>query len=204
MKTPEACAKAGIDAGGTVNDRWHRPLRTLAAASLLLFAAAPAGAGHWDRGGCVFALSDIAHAPRFADYPAPRRTVARPARPVLVTAEQRNYRTVFRNGAAEGPNFAGNFTIVPWSCGAGCIDWAIVDARTGRIVIDQDLRDLLNIHLLDSHSDDARLTFRPDSRLLILGGMPREDEAREGLLFLEWTGSALRRLRFVPIRELCR
>lgn len=202
MKTPEACAKARIDPGGTVNDRWYRPLCTLAAASLLL-AAPPARAGHWDRGGCLFELSDVASAPRFADYPAGRRTVVRPARPILVGAEARHYRTVIRLGAAEGPNFAGNFTIVRWGCGAGCIDWAIVDARTGRIVIDQDLRDLLNIHLFMLHSDDERLTFRPDSRLLILGGMPREDEAREGLLFLEWTGSALRRLRFVPIRELC-
>lgn len=204
MKTPEACAKAWINVGGIVNRRWHRPLRALAAVSMLLLATPPAGAGHWASGGCFFELSDIAHAPRFADYPAPRRIVARPARPILVSAEARNYRTVIRLGAAEGPNFAGNFTIVRWGCGAGCIDWAIIDARTGRIVIDEDLRDLLNIHLFDIHSDDERLTFRPDSRLLILGGMPREDEAREGLLFLEWTGSALRRLRFVPIRALCR
>jgi hypothetical protein len=186
-----------------VNDRWHRPLRTLAVISLLL-AAPPARAGHWDRGGCFFDPGDIAHAPHFADYPAPRRTAARPARPLLASAEARHYRTMIRVGAAGGPNFAGNFTIVRWGCGSGCVDWAIIDARTGRIAIDQDLRDLVNIHLFKIDGDDARLIFRPDSRLLILGGMPREDAAREGLLFLEWSGSALRRLRFVPIRELCR
>jgi hypothetical protein len=48
------------------------------------------------------------------------------------------YRTKLREGAAEGPNFAGHFTVVGLGCGTSCIQWAVVDARTGAIYFPPD------------------------------------------------------------------
>lgn len=181
-----------------MNGRRHQPISSLAAATLLLLAPASATGRRWYQGHCYYELKDVANAPRFEDFPTHRPTVMHPARPILATADARLYRTVIRDAAAEGPNFAGDFTIVRWGCGSACVDWTILSARTGRMFFAEDLRMLVNLRGLDE-----RLTYWPDSRLLVLVGMPREDAAREGILFLEWTGRALRRLRYVPVRELC-
>lgn len=173
--------------------------RALAAAAGLVLLGAPAlAASRWDNGICLYGLSDVRHQPRFADYPA-RRTASRPALPVLASAGARRYRAMLRRGAARGPDFAGNFTIVRWGCGSACVAWAIADARSGRVFFPAGLGTVVGMHALDD-----RLAYRADSRLLAVIGAPEEDEAREGILFLEWTGTALRRLRFVPVRELCR
>jgi hypothetical protein len=43
------------------------------------------------------------------------------------------YQTRLREGAKKGPNFAGYFTLVSWGCGSSCQEWAVIDARTGRV-----------------------------------------------------------------------
>jgi hypothetical protein len=48
----------------------------------------------------------------FDRYPAGKVYKGHPAPAKLVTAEQREFRTVLRNGAKKGPNFAGHFTVV--------------------------------------------------------------------------------------------
>lgn len=76
--------------------------------------------------------------PRFEDYPTgPSENVTAPA-PVDLTShpEGRTYRTALARGAAQGPNFAGVFTVVTWGCGTMCQRSMIVDARTGGIVAD--------------------------------------------------------------------
>jgi len=71
--------------------------------------------------------------PRFEDMPVTEKFAGKPAPVKLLTTEARRYRTVIREGAREGPNFAGHFTIVTWGCGAGCVQFAIVDAKTGLV-----------------------------------------------------------------------
>jgi hypothetical protein len=95
-------------------------------------------------------------APRFEDYPVADTSLGqpRPAGVVFTSADYgAMYGTRLRQGAAEGPNFAGHYTVVIWGCGTGCQIAAVVDARTGRL------------------SDETLLTasglqFRRDSRLL--------------------------------------
>jgi hypothetical protein len=72
--------------------------------------------------------------PRFEDFAVPDTFHATPA-PVDLASDSlgRRFRTRLREGAAQGPNFAGSFTIVSWGCGTGCETHAVVDARTGRI-----------------------------------------------------------------------
>jgi hypothetical protein len=47
--------------------------------------------------------------------------------------EARRFRTVLRSGAQEGPNFAGQYTVVMLGCGTSCQSIAIVDAKTGTV-----------------------------------------------------------------------
>lgn len=72
--------------------------------------------------------------PRFEDYPARDTFRGTPAPVDLSSAEgARRFRTVLREGARKGPNFAGRYTYVQWGCGSPCQQFAIVDARTGRV-----------------------------------------------------------------------
>ncbi len=159
--------------------------------------------------GCEYDLGDVASAPRFQDYPARPLHRAKPAAPVLATRDARLFRTVIQQAAASGPNFAGSFTVAVWGCGAACTDFAIVDARSGRVVFDDALRDIAGIHVSAKTPDGVEpayysLRFRPDSRLLVLLGAPGEQEARDGIGFYEWTGAKLNLLRFVSRSDLCK
>lgn len=48
--------------------------------------------------------------------------------------EARLFYTTIREQAAEGPNFAGHFTLAGWGCGTDCAGFAIIDAITGKVV----------------------------------------------------------------------
>ena len=137
--------------------------------------------------------------PAFEKFPAEVFT-GKPVPPVLATPGQRRFRTRIREGAAQGPNFAGHFTIAEWGCGSACIDAAVVDARTGKV------RDMPFEHLGYAYSlqyadgvserDDGfkPLQFSPNSRLLIVRGCLELDQ-NCGAHYYEWTGSALKLLR---------
>jgi hypothetical protein len=87
---------------------------------------------------------------RFEDYPAEAVYTATPAAPVLVTGEERRFRTVIRRGVTEGvsvedgisgkelahsgPNFAGHYAIGRWGCGSPCLMAAFVDLVNGRVL----------------------------------------------------------------------
>src|SRR5262245_36131587 len=72
-------------------------------------------------------------APRFNEFPSGTAFRGKPVQVVLNRAEERRFRTVIREGAKEGPNFAGHYTIVEWGCGTECIQAAVVDANSGKI-----------------------------------------------------------------------
>jgi hypothetical protein len=91
----------------------------------------------------------------------------------------RRFRTVLRAGAARGPNYAGELTVVRWGCGSPCESVAIVSAPTGRILA-----------ILQTCGG---LAFRLDSRLLVAD--PREPDAEYPPLCAtrsyRWTGQRL-------------
>ena len=125
-------------------------------------------------------------APSFARYRVSDTTgPARLAPPILDTRNKRLYRTMIREGAARGPNFAGHFTVVAWGCGSPCIEVAIVDARTGQVYMDT----------VGRYAYPP--LFRRDSRLLVSDpsgfmtdslGHPEFSRVQ----YMEWTGRALR------------
>lgn len=93
--------------------------------------------------------------PPFAAYAVTPTFRGAPAT-VDVASDRRagRFRTAIRRGAAAGPNFADHDTVVTWGCGSGCQSHAIVDARSGRVVV-------------LPFTTGLGVAFRRDSRLLV-------------------------------------
>ena len=141
----------------------------------------------------------------FAHYPA-RKAIRelRPASPDVRTGQAHLYRTVIREEAKSGPNFAGHYTLVPIGCGAATSCLAIVDAITGAVYFPTNLRSATAL-LMDTGKDDVqRLNYKLESRLLIVAGEPKEDEERAGLSYYLWGGGKLTLVRFLPAAKFCR
>jgi hypothetical protein len=80
-------------------------------------------------------------------------------------------------GAAKGPNFAGQYTIIEWGCGSGCIAFAIVDAVSGRIYYPIPFSALaLPYQGTATGRAYKGLEYRLNSALLIADGCPEENE----------------------------
>ena len=144
------------------------------------------------------ALAQTGAAPRFGDYPA--RVYKGSAARVNVSSTKvaRMFRTALREGAKEGVNFAGHYTVVQWGCGAGCVRTAFVDAKTGAVFFPKELA-AFGVWFWDNNEE--ALQFKPDSRLIVLSGFPAsegdKDSPKTGLYYYEWTGRRLRLVKFV-------
>jgi len=131
--------------------------------------------------------------PTFADYPVDSVYHGRVAPVDLATsAEARRFRTVLRQAAAKGPNYAGHLTVATWGCGTSCIHVALVDARTGRVTP-------------SPIGAGYGVQHHLDSRLLVIDRVLCADTswAAPYAFFLEWTGRALRVLDSLPNSRIC-
>lgn len=141
---------------------------------------------------------DSASAPRFESFRA--RVYRGRVAPVNLRSARgaATFRTRLREGAKAGVNFAGHFSLVGWGCGTGCMSVAIVDARSGAVHFPKELS-AFGVWLWADL--DEPLTFRPDSRLLVMSGFPNSEteggEPKAGLYYYEWTGKSLRLVKFV-------
>jgi hypothetical protein len=144
---------------------------------------------------CAVALSawaqGAANLPRFEDYPSPKDFTGKPAPPKLIHPQDRKFRTVIREGAAKGPNFAGHYTIVSWGCGGGCVSMAIVDSRDGTVF--QPPFAALSVATMPVEVEP--LTFKLDSRLLIVRGCPEEKNC--ATYFYRWEAPRFKLIRRV-------
>jgi hypothetical protein len=130
--------------------------------------------------------------PTFADYPATGTFKGKIARPRIRSKAARMYRTAITEGAKEGPNFAGHYTIVRWGCGTGCIGFAIVDANTGH-VFTPPFYVAWRHQREESLRDRELLEYQPDSRLLVITGS--RDDRDQGEYFYVWEKGKLRLVR---------
>jgi len=136
--------------------------------------------------------------PSFDQFRVTQMFSGKPAAPVLKTPEDRRFRTMIRDGAKDGPNFAGHYTIAQWGCGGGCVSMALIDAADGRIyrgpfkVLSQDLLKYEGRYSSDADSFEP-LAFEKDSRLLIVRGCPEEKNCAS--YFYEWAGTEFKLLR---------
>lgn len=187
-------------------------LRSLAILVLVLPCGAAAAQGEHGAAAmhsgpdCPSRLGRQQDAPLFADYPAPRRVRAWVA-PQLSSREVRAHRSTLGAEAANGPNFAANYTIAAWGCGYSCSAAAIINLGNGRVAFPGELSRISTRYVRDWVSDRPLryrgMRFNADSRLLIVLGSALGDETDESALYYEWTGSALRHLATIPRARLC-
>jgi hypothetical protein len=103
--------------------------------------------------------------PKFKDYPAGPVFKGKPARPRVVGEYLRYERHSFEGAAADGPTFAGHYTIVILPCGSTCQAPNILNLRTGRI------HPLFSISgWNDEHEDFKPVLYKLDSRLIVFLG----------------------------------
>ena len=69
-----------------------------------------------------------------AKYPTLAEFTGKPAAVNLAShKDARRFRTVLRQTAPAGPNFAGHMTVATWGCGTSCQMVALIDARDGTV-----------------------------------------------------------------------
>ena len=133
-------------------------------------------------------------APSFADFRVDSIYHGRVA-PVDLSSDSdaRRFRTVLRQGARSGPNFAGHLTVIRWGCGTSCIVIALVDARTGRV-------------FSSPVGAGYGVEHHVDSRLLVVDRVACADTswAAPYTHFLEWTGRALEVRDSLPNAIVCK
>lgn len=138
--------------------------------------------------------------PAFAQY-AVRVERIRNVRVDLKSHKNANmFRTNLRNAAKEGVNFAGHFILTGWGCGTNCADYAIIDARNGRVFFPEQLAGA-GFGFCDLPENTEPVVYKANSRLLVLSGFKGGDLERDnapcGVYYLEWTGTNFRQIKFV-------
>ena len=159
------------------------------------------------RFGFVFLAAAIVQAqpaklPSFEEFKATEIFQGQAAQPRLTTPFARKFRSVIREGAQKGPNFAGTFGIVQWGCGSSCVQMAIVNEQTGAVYPGPfTVLDFAAPHRFADKSDSSQvdsfepLVFRKDSRLLVVRGCPEENQGNCALFYYEWSGLKFRLLQ---------
>lgn len=136
----------------------------------------------------------------FARYPV--KSSQGPWRvPNVLGGEAHRFRTMVNRYGQGEPDFAGHYRILSLGCGTGSDCPIFVDRASGRVAFSPVLRvaSLMPVDLGASR----RLTYRRDSRLLVLIGVRDEDEKTAGASLFEWRAGGLHLIRFVPRRRLC-
>lgn len=126
----------------------------------------------------ALAGADVRHA-SFARYPATVVRIARAAPPRLNDALDRRYRSALREAAARPVDFAGHWVLASIGCGAGCVRPVAIDRSSGRVAWFPATVSGWPLAVREP------LTFRRDSRLLVVQGMldEREPSATRAYLF---------------------
>ncbi len=190
------------------------------AGAAMLFAFASIGAAPFQEppGWCRYAITDVPKdAPPFSDYKVPMPAGIDIPHVDVRSGDAKRFRSALRDAAKSGPNFAANYTIASWGCGTGCLNWAVIDAKTGKVTFDKTMSVLDNNRVdfgreaeMDRFAAGENATFvfgtllfRRDSELLITLGAPNEDQRRDGVAYYRWTGSKFEKLKFYPAANIC-
>jgi hypothetical protein len=165
----------------------------------------------------LFALSSAAlgqKVPTFSQYKA----AAEKKRVITVDLKShkdaRMFRTNLRNAAKGGVNFAGHYVLTGWGCGTNCSQWAIIDARNGRVYFPKQFAGVgfgfcelpENAMPKDAPKEDddsaGPIYFKANSRLVVLTGFPGggldDDKVKCGNYFYEWNGTSLKQIKLIP------
>ncbi|APV49380.1 hypothetical protein BWI17_06615 [Betaproteobacteria bacterium GR16-43] len=102
----------------------------------------------------------------FTAYPGDAPISAPPAKPLL-TGPAAKHATRIREAAVKPADFNGHYRVARWGCGASCIQWAVIDQKTGRVILSPRVLSACTA----AESEDAKypdwLDYRLDSRLIV-------------------------------------
>lgn len=140
----------------------------------------------------------------FAKYPAKVEQVT--AKDINLKSHKyaRMFRTNLRNSLKEGVNFAGRFVASSWGCGTSCLQTAIIDGKTGNVFFPNILQGT-SMGFGELGDKESSVEFRKNSRLFVVNGYiatgDDNKQSKYGIWIYEWTGKALRLVKFVPKKE---
>lgn len=127
--------------------------------------------------------------PNFKDYSVTPETTHAQASAKLTTAQTRRYATQLREAQKHPVDFAGNFVMASWGCGAGCVMAAAINATTGAVT-------MLPFTVSDWPLDVTEpLSYRKDSSLLVVRGC--RSEKGKGTYYYNFDGKRFRLLKAV-------
>jgi hypothetical protein len=141
--------------------------------------------------------------PRFEDYRVPTPIPERKSNAFIATHDGPNeapehFNKRISEVAKEGPDFAGHYAVVRWSCGSNCESIAIVDIRT-RKVYEAPFMDVTGGPYVPP---DELLSYELDSSLLIVKGSTETaqtvDKGPWGTFYYRWDGRRLILIRAIP------
>ena len=109
-----------------------------------------------------------------------------------------SFRTRLREALKGEINFAGRYILTGWGCGTGCSHGAIIDAKAGRVYFPDEL---MGVGGYDGPEGET-FTFRKNSRLLVIRGVPGPDvenapERNPGIYYFEWRANRFRLIKFI-------
>ena len=133
------------------------------------------------------------HVPQFRDYPARSTYKGKPAKPILLSAEEKLFRTRLREASQQSVNFAGEYVLSTWGCGAACIYGAVVSLRTGRVTF-------LPGSICCWEGGGKQLEFRANSRLIVAAGVINE-QGEYGAHFYEFEKEGFKHLKTIPLSK---
>jgi hypothetical protein len=137
-----------------------------------------------------------AHKPYpFEKYPVTKTYEGKPVPPLLDTPRSIEYRTRIRNGAKEGPNFAGHYTVISWGCGTSCGVYVIVDAQTGQVYWPPEISRGVELNV-------AEPEYRLNSTLMVVASCPPPEiygykDCKR--MYYSWIGSKFSLLKSEPV-----
>jgi len=179
---------------------------------LIIFAAITVEAEESSKNCYPITADDLTRkdAPRFDQHPSKAEQIRHPAKVNLKSsAMARKYRTMLRRGVAKGPNFAGHYAVVGWGCGTSCVQFAVVDLKSGEVVFPDDFTVISGAHLYaDEFEKDSGggqfwgLRYKVNSKLLIAIGTLDEDEEREGAFYYLLQKGKLKKIFSVNVQKI--
>jgi hypothetical protein len=95
-------------------------------------------------------------------------------------------------------------------CGAPCAMFAAVNLKTGRLITAREFATVLGTHLAidddfmpGTRSDAWGFRYKEDSLLLVVVGVPGEDESRAGAYYFVLQGERLRLIHTTRVNKHC-
>lgn len=134
-------------------------------------------------------------APRFDDYRVPTEwPTLHPKVDTKTTEIGRTFRTVLQNEISYGANFAGHYRLAIWGCGSSCSSFAVVNIKSGEVIVPDNLSSVSGNHLNTEELGDLFLhegfndgawgyRYKKNSRLIVFVGTLDEDNNREGAYY---------------------